>query len=326
MNCCGDTEVIRYNFLLDQTCFLTERGNDPRCFYLLTALLFSLQMILTIETGRRCDCGPGTFLFETQQADQIFSLIKSNIKRKTSPVTLGSHNKDVEKFPVVNIRPHSPLPRVPDRAGVASMLENMHVTLDRRSPGLDDGGKTQKDLIGPSEAAPAPITLMPLPLIPTHTSSQSEAIYADPNICLFDLKPSPVTAQYVDPVMVLPLKPPQSEPEAPGTTSPEPGLNSDVPDSVYSEVFDKVSPDQSKLHILLRAEKPGGEPVYSEPISKGHKVSEPRETSKPDPFAHLYAQVCKAPSRTTITISTPLSSKPSEEPQDDVIYENLGII
>ncbi|XP_037830577.1 docking protein 3-like [Kryptolebias marmoratus] len=323
------------SFLSEQASFLSELhtkpGTDPGWFSLLTPLLWSLQRALTIEAGRRYDCGPGTFLFETQQAETIFSLMKSTITQK-KPVPLGSQTKDGEKVPMVSIPPHSPLSQVWDR----SILEK---TQDRRSLVFDDGGKTREDPIGSSEAAPAPITLMPLPLIPTQQTNQSEAVYADPKVSVTsDLKPGPVTALYVDPVDVLPLKPPQSgEPEAAGTASSEPSLQPDVPDSVYAEVFDKISLDQNKPQTLLRAGKPAEEPIYTEPVSKTDEVSEPRGTPKPDPFAHLYAQVCKTSTRTSATISTARSTaaspsasdrtkNPAEDSLDDVIYENLGII
>lgn len=264
--------------------------------------------------------------------------MKNNIKRKTLPVALESQAKEGEKVPAVNNRAHSPMPKVSDFTNMTSTLENIPRPQDRRSPGFDDGGKPQHDSIGPSEAAPAPITLMPLPQIPTRHSNQSEVIYAEPNVCdPSDLKPRPTTALYVDPVDVLPLKPPLSrEPDAAGTASSEASLNSDVPDSVYSEVYDKIIQDRNQQEPPLRAGKPAEEPIYTQPI-KTEQGSETRETPKPDPFAHLYAQVCKASSKASTSISTASSmsaspsvtvspNKPTEGPVDDVIYENLGII
>uniref|UniRef100_A0A1A8FWA5 Docking protein 1a n=1 Tax=Nothobranchius korthausae TaxID=1143690 RepID=A0A1A8FWA5_9TELE len=67
----------------------------------------------------------------------------------------------------------------------------------------------------------------------------------------------------------------------------------------------------------------------------GGLSDEARET-KPDPFAHLYAQVCKASSRTSTTVSTTTAASPPsstvstkaspDETSDDVIYENLGVV
>ncbi|XP_061536679.1 docking protein 1-like isoform X4 [Phycodurus eques] len=49
------------------------------------------KLTLTIEAGRRCDSGPGTFTFETEQSEKIFNLIQSTIKQKTLAVTSGGH-------------------------------------------------------------------------------------------------------------------------------------------------------------------------------------------------------------------------------------------
>lgn len=300
------------------------------------------QVIFSIEAGRRCESGPGTFLFETQQAQKIFSLIQSNIKRKTAAPS-GHQLQDVEKVPVTHIQAHSPLPKVPDLTNMAAILENKLTKQDRRSPGFDDMKKGEEDPVGSSEGPPAPITLMPLPSVPTHDhssgdthSSQSDAIYAEPKDCLpCVLAPKKIRSKYIDPAYVLPLKPPRSpEPDAapPTTSGSNPG--SKVLDSVYSEVYDKISPHQKKRPALRSAAKTANEPIYVEPASETDSDGNQTEP-KPDPFAHLYAQVCKAAtlsktsapvtaaaSSSTVTVST--SSR--DEPLDDVIYENLGII
>lgn len=284
---------------------------------------------LTIEAGRRCDSGPGTFSFETQQAENIFSLIQSTIRQKTS----GNHQLEAEKVVVANIQPHSPLPKVPDVTNMAALLENQWRTLGRKSPALDDTPPV--DVVDKAEPPPPAITLMPLPLVPTHDgghpSSQSDGIYADPSDCIQPVQKA-TTALYVDPASVLPLKPPASrEPPV-----PRPGFK--TVDAVYSEVYDRISPDPNRQNILQR--KTNTEPIYTEPMSSRDKVS-PRTETKPDPFQHLYAKVCKTPPSSSPTVSsTPSSSmaspttaasstsstKTSQEPLDDVIYENLGII
>ncbi|CAF88083.1 unnamed protein product, partial [Tetraodon nigroviridis] len=102
---------------------------------------------LTIEAGRRCESGPGSFIFETPQAEKIFYLIQATIKQKTSPQTQET----------------------PDLANMAAGLHTLSM----------QGRKCSS----PEDSPHAPITLMPLPSIPTHSShpgSQSEAVYADP--------------------------------------------------------------------------------------------------------------------------------------------------
>ncbi|XP_007578544.1 docking protein 2 isoform X1 [Poecilia formosa] len=310
------------------------------------------KVSLTVEAGRRCESGPGTFCFETQQADKLFNLIQSNIKRNALAAASGSQSQDTEKVLVTNIQPHSPLPKIPDPTNMADILENKLRMQDRRSPVFDNMAKGLDDSVGLSEGSPAPITLMPLPSIPTldgtsgdKLKSQSNAIYADPNDCgLSIVVPKPATAQYIDPARVLPLKPPislDSDAALPNTSDSHPDAKADVPDSVYSEVYDKISPDKNKQPVLQNATKTSDEPIYSEPVSRKESDCQKPEP-KPDPFEHLYAQVCKAPtssrnaapvtttttsSRTTMTSSTVTGSSMSrEEPLDDVIYENLGII
>ncbi|PWA15971.1 hypothetical protein CCH79_00020878, partial [Gambusia affinis] len=303
------------------------------------------KVSFTIEAGRRCESGPGTFSFETQQADKIFNLIQSNIKRNALGTASGSQSQDTEKVLVTNIQPHSPLPKVPDLTNMADILENKLRMQDRRSPVFDNMAKGLDDSVGPSEGSPAPITLMPLPSIPTldgtsrdKIKSQSDAIYADPNVCRPSIVvPKLATAQYIDPAKVLPLKPLFSlDPDAalPIASDSNPKMKADVPDLVYSEVYDKISPDKNKEPVLQKATKTSEEPIYSEPVSRKESDCQQPEP-KPDPFAHLYAQVCKAPTSsrtsapvtTTTTSSTTTGSSTSrEEPLDDVIYENLGII
>ncbi|XP_023287139.1 docking protein 1-like [Seriola lalandi dorsalis] len=284
------------------------------------------KLALTIEAGRRCDSGPGTFTFETQQAEKIFSLIQSTIKQKTSAAA-GSQNQEGEKGNPAIIRSHSPLPKVPDVTSVR--------TEERKCP-APEGLSAQSQ--------PAPITLMPLPLVPTHNttpgghhSGQSDVVYADPADCIQSVaRLQPSTAQYVDPASVLPLEPPTSrEPvsTAPPSSSPHPSFTSDHPDSVYSEVYDRLRPVQSKL-----AKSKDVEPIYTEPLSEREQVTRNTD-SKPDPFAQLYAHVCKpapspgpsTPSCSTPSCSTSLSvsgntTTTTDHCQEDVIYENLGII
>lgn len=300
------------------------------------------KVVFSIEAGRRCESGPGTFLFETQHAEKIFSLIQSNIKRKTAA---PSGHQDMEKVPVTNIQAHSPLPKIPDLTNMAAILESKLTVQDRRSPVSDDMTKGREDVVGSSDGPPAPITLMPLPSVPTHDhssgdkhSSQSDAIYAEPKDCFpCVLVPKQISSKYIDPASVLPLKPPCSpEPDTAPPTSSGSNPGAKVLDSVYSEVYDKISPHQNKRPALWNATKATKEPIYSEPASESDSDKNQTEPEpKPDPFAHLYAQVCKAgtlsktsaPVTTAASCSTVTASASSrDEPLDDVIYENLGII
>lgn len=268
--------------------------------------------ILSIEAGRRCDCGPGTFLFETPQAEKIFALIQSTIKRKTSPVPSGAPILEVEKAVVSGIQTHSPLPRVPDMTSMAALLENKL--------------RTQEEREESAPSHPAPITLMPLPSLPTQDNlsksglgAHSDAVYADPAECVQSAPQLKVTtALYVDPACLLPLKPPSSS---------DPKLERQ--DSVYAEVYDKISPAQNKSNVLHVQQGVRSladeEPIYSEPLKEARKVS-PKVEQKADPFAHLYAQVCKPLKRPSSPKTNSSASAKATDQKGDVVYENLGVI
>lgn len=314
--------------------------------------VFPYQLTLSIEAGRRCDCGPGTFIFETQQAEKIFSLIQNTIKRKTPTVASGNQNQEGEKCIVIN-KAHSPLPKIPDRTSMDPFLENKVKTQVKKYASSED---IQGDLICQSEsgsAHPAPITLMPLPSVPTHSSpfgspcsNPSDVVYANPVECIQSVsKLEPTMAVYVDPASVLPLKPSGSRDAVtptPNSSTPHPSFNIDHPDSGYSEVYDKVSPVQNKETVLSKAKAKcfaKDEPIYTEPVTKKEEMSR-RNENKSDPFAYLYAQVCKTlptsspatssnttPSCTALTLTgSTTTTKDMDQSLDDVIYESLGTI
>ncbi|XP_077936249.1 uncharacterized protein dok1a isoform X2 [Gasterosteus aculeatus] len=302
-------------------------------------------LAFTIEAGRRCDSGPGTFTFETPQAEKIFSSIRATINQKSSTTSLGNPNQEGENVLAAKIQAHSPLPKIPDATGIAAILENKLRIKGKASAASQESA--QEDLAGSSESVsvqPAPITLMPLPLVPTYGSrsggglgGQSEAVYADPADCIQSVtKAKPSVAVYVDPAGVLPLKPPGTP--CTDTLAPPPSDPSDHPDPVYSEVYDKISPVQIERTEIQRNEKiecvASDEPIYSEPMAKIDEVYLQKE-SKADPFAHLYAHVCRRTPASSSSNTLPTSSSsstslstsmPTDPSLDDVIYENLGII
>ncbi|XP_077381682.1 docking protein 2 isoform X2 [Festucalex cinctus] len=303
------------------------------------------KVTLTIEAGRRCDSGPGTFTFETQQSERIFNLIQSTIKQKTLAVASGNLHQEEDKALVSNIQANSPLPEIPDMTSMSSILEKATIQI-KSSPTKEDNMGRRDDSANPS-SQPAPITLMPLPKVPILDSAdlrgcQPEAEYASPADCIQNApKPQATMSHvYVDPASVLPLHPPSSnETTNQGSNSftSHPCFIISQPDSIYSEVYDKVNlsttepkANWSEQQIIHLTED---EPIYTVPVSKGDEVSDQVET-KPDPFAHLYAQVNKtspssstppAPSSSSLASSI-AATKISDTAPDDVIYENLGII
>ncbi|XP_057700551.1 docking protein 1 [Corythoichthys intestinalis] len=293
------------------------------------------KLTLTIEAGRRCDSGPGTFTFETQQSEKIFNLIQSTIKQKTLAVSSGNLHQEEDKSVVTNILAKSPLPEIPDMTGIASILENRRLQVK-----TEDNVGARNDAAHSSEnksLQPAPITLMPLPMVPKLDKPsgdlhdcQSEAEYANPADCIQNVQIPKVALSYVyvDPASVLPLHPPkESLISVSNSLTPQPCVISD--ESVYSEVYDKVIINDPKQFAE-------DEPIYTVPVSKATGAPEKDET-KPDPFAHLYAQVNKTPPSSSPSSTPPppsssslansmAATKISDPSPDDVIYENLGII
>uniref|UniRef100_A0A672KQV9 Docking protein 2-like n=1 Tax=Sinocyclocheilus grahami TaxID=75366 RepID=A0A672KQV9_SINGR len=66
------------------------------------------KMLFSIEAGRRCESGPGTFNFETRQSDEIIRLTESAIRLQKSLAVTGDRHSPRSRSP------RSPLPRRPD--------------------------------------------------------------------------------------------------------------------------------------------------------------------------------------------------------------------
>ncbi|XP_061686229.1 docking protein 2-like isoform X2 [Syngnathoides biaculeatus] len=310
------------------------------------------KVTLTIEAGRRCDSGPGTFTFETQQSEKIFNLIKSTIKQRTLAVISGNLHQEVDKALGPNIQTYSSLPKVEAMTSMASILENCRTQgktfqVAENSMGCQDDSTHSLEN---KSIQPAPITRLPLPVVPKLASppgclhaSQSEVEYANPADCIQNIpKPQATMSHvYIDPASVLPLHPPTSK-ETINTVSnsytPHSCFIVNHPESVYSEVYDKVSLDKNESNAEWSEQYninfTEDEPIYTVPVSK-EDDSDQAET-KPDSFSHLYAQVNKTSSSIHFAHPPPPSSpslansmaasKISDSSADDVIYENLGII
>ncbi|KAM4612093.1 docking protein 1 [Polymixia lowei] len=350
------------------------------------------KLTITIEAGRRCNSGPGTFTFETGQANEIFSLIENAIKQqRASPTTASNHptvtmanqNQEGERVVLANRLPRSPLPKIPDMTTMAAILENK-----LKVAGSEESMYAKPvDLIGPSEcvyAIPADsigssldetvysqpmdrISYVPHTPSVSHLGCQSEPLYADPVDCIQSV-PKPVlevtTGVYKDPASILPLKPPTSTTTAepphppPHSSSPHSNFHGDHPDPIYSEVYDKVRLLQNRQDTNQNQEEgkncfADDEPIYVDPTKDTEGVFG-KNAAKPDPFAHLYAQVCKptpslssstspsscseniissfpcsssasniTPSSSSVTVGTTAAR---DQSLSDVIYENLGVI
>lgn len=255
----------------------------------------------------------------------MFLLIQNTIKQKTLSGSRGKQQQEGGNVTIIDSK-HSPLLKSPCMTSVVSILEGKLRTQVKVSETIC----LQDDSANSSQCTPAPITLTPLPPPPGELCRcRSEVVYADPaDLIQSAPKPPETMAVYVDPVYVLPIQPPSSRELNIPTThlcDTYPHFIVSNPDSVYSEVYDKISP----LHNKLRFKD--DEPIYSEPLSKTEAQSHKDET-KVDPFAHLYAHVCKkapSPSSTnapSLSSSVTSSTQVSDLSLEDVIYENLGII
>lgn len=80
-------------------------------FVLSSYIIF--QMTFSFEAGRRCDSGPGTFLFETKQGDEILRLVDLAIQQQKSLAVTGGSS--------ALLSPSSPLPK---RPGSGNLLDN----------------------------------------------------------------------------------------------------------------------------------------------------------------------------------------------------------
>ncbi|XP_051993796.1 docking protein 2-like isoform X2 [Xyrauchen texanus] len=69
------------------------------------------KMLFSIEAGRRCESGPGTFIFETSQSEEILRLTESAIRQQKSLTVSGGRNSPHSPR---SHSPRSPLPKCPE--------------------------------------------------------------------------------------------------------------------------------------------------------------------------------------------------------------------
>ncbi|XP_072533198.1 docking protein 1 [Salminus brasiliensis] len=257
------------------------------------------KTMFTIEAGRRCESGPGIFIFETKQSDEILRRVE-----------LAIHLQKSLSIPAGSCSPRSPLPRRPifappfdTQANSSSSDNSRHCGEPVYSTPIDDIALRSQQTVKNSR--------------PIHPQGENtEPVYADP---VDALRPNPnvrkcVWSNIPDTVI--------------HPTALETSLHSTLPDPVYSEVLN-VIPNS--------AQKPGGlaqdkeEPIYSLPILNTahktyedvHTASESRsdmENKKMDENTVIYSQVNKAGK------STKPQAKTTAHTVLDVISEPLGLI
>ena len=314
---------------------------SSECFPVLTDVP-PFQLTFSIEAGRRCDSGPGTFTFDTRQGDQILSLIENAIsEQKTAAVVSDAL---LPSDTIGSRRPRSPLPELPVSA---SILEghNHCKSVSSASVGFEEcvysdpadvinlvknvnpqsaifNGSNECVYAQPADCikskGPAPNSHMPLPQALSHPSPSVSP------------RGNPTEPVYMDPINYIPLTPPKIAAPAPPSPSPISFSSSqprDQSEPVYDEVYHRIDlvqtnqdPHQNQAPEKDRCKEA---PIYTEASIGAHLNSalssmHPQEEPKVDPYAHLYAQVCK------VQTNTPPSKSGDESPE--VIYENLGII
>ncbi|CAL8350594.1 unnamed protein product [Boreogadus saida] len=300
------------------------------------------NLSLTIEAGRRCDSGPGTFMFETGQASVLFSLIEKAIKHQTSSTAVPTNSPAIHTFlptpdgvaALPSRIPRSPLPKIPDVDLIPAILQKTQKIKSNYLVDSEESLYSQPaDWISASEC----VNAQPLDkVISTKASAPVSCVTFSehPSIDVTEKSTSNphlgVESVYADPASFLPLKPPttSSTMEAPGPSTD----HANPSEPIYAEVYDKLSPVQSRAHpTQTQKAETEKEPIYAEPLRKAEGVA--KKNDRPDLFTDLYAQVCKlTPSPEKTIPFSPSGSAPttainsSDECLSDVIYETLGII
>ncbi|KAL1023669.1 hypothetical protein UPYG_G00044330 [Umbra pygmaea] len=259
------------------------------------------KLSFSIEAGRRCTSGPGAFLFETIQAEDIFSRVETAIREQKSVAGDEPESRDaVSKPSPVLPRSKAPLPKLPESANIMDGGYSPR-PVSFNAIGTADSVYTRcTDLIGPEECpyskpadnvmakALASNSYLPLQPVPTLTPGSNN-------------HGNRLEALYVDPAGVLSLTPPRCTPPPPPTLSFSSGHHGIDPEPVYSEVYIHASHSPGPTKSPLQKKE---EPIYSEPCVGDNK----NEGPKTDPFAHLYSHVCKPASSVTSSTSSPSSS------------------
>ncbi|XP_016420759.1 docking protein 2-like [Sinocyclocheilus rhinocerous] len=308
------------------------------------------KMLFSIEAGRRCESGPGTFNFEARQSDEILRIIESAIRQQKSLAVTGDRQSPHSPR---SRSPRSPLPRRPESF---TLLD----TEGSNSPQPSDAklplNPNSADVLGPNIYAvhtkPAsPIVLTePVYANPADSISSSKSTHSDPggSISLIepvysnpavligshesvyaDIKTDPLPSHhrdesepvYSDPADVIRPKPNncvQANPTdtidcRPVKTTPNNGKQQEP---VYSEVYDHV-----KLNTSKRLDQKTEEPIYSVPeIVQSTQNNNSQQNKMPEENQPIYSKVNKPPKTPQPFHEKKLSQTP------EVVSEDLGMI
>lgn len=318
-------------------------------------LSIPLQMVFSIEAGRRCESGPGTFNFETRQSEEILRLIESAIRQQKSLAVTGDRHS-----------PHSPRSRSP-RSPLPKRPESFPLldTEGNNSPQLSDSKlplyPDPTDALGPNISNSVHTK-------PASPIGSTEAVYANPADCISSSKSthsnpsgsiSLIEPVYSNPVIILgrhesqpadlitshhkdPLPSPERDDSEPvysdpaDVIRPKPNncvranptdtmdcqavktmLNNDKQqEPVYAEVYDHVA-----LNLSKKLDQRIEEPIYSVPeVIKATQNNSSQQNKMTDENQPIYSKVNKPP-------KTPQALEEKKLSQTrDVVSEDLGMI
>lgn len=291
-------------------------------------------MTFSIEAGRRCDSGPGTFMFETKQGDEILRLMELAIQQQRSLAVTGGSS--------AAFSPSSPLPK---RPGSVNLLDMHNTTYSDFSPVCP---------VGSAESEGIKLVTGSCQTTPRHSGesiSLPEIVYSNPvDVVGLDkcMHTQPIRSQvtvknsspgnryneelepvYSDPVDIIQ---PKFNPQKHGSTnlvkSTETFNCVSLSEPVYSEIPHFTPYSAQKQGSVGQNEE---EPIYSLPeVCAVHKTQEDVHTSAAKDSKQstqsnmteevIYSQVNK-PKKTT---------KPQEKytkyRAQEIMSEDLGLI
>lgn len=299
-------------------------------------------MLFSIEAGRRCESGPGTFNFESRQSEEILRLIESAIRQQKSLSVAGERHSPRSPR---SRSPRSPLPKRPESFPPLDTEGNS-------SPNSADAlGPNLSPILNPAHVKPAsPIGLTeavyanpadslrssqithsdpgdliePVYSSPTVLMGKHEPVYAQPDLIkslqpLKDPSPHKDEPVYSDPVDVIRPNPNtyvQVNPTSTMDIRPAKSVsnNGKHPEPVYSEVYDHVA-----LISRKKADQKFEEPIYSVPeVVRSTQNNNFLQNKMPEENQPIYSKVNKPP-------KTPhQDKKPSL--MSEIVSEDLGLI
>ncbi|XP_043094811.1 docking protein 2 [Puntigrus tetrazona] len=312
------------------------------------------KMLFSIEAGRRCESGAGTFNFETRQSEEILRLIESAIRQQKSLAVTGDRHSPHSPR---SRSPRSPLPRLPESF-------NLFDTEGSNSPQSSDAklplNPSPAETLGPNiyavsnpvhtkPASPIgltePVYANPADTISSIKSTHSdpgggvvsliEPVYSNPAV-LMNLHESVYAAIMTDPVPSHrrdESEPVYSDPADVIHTKPNSCVQANPTDAidyhvkmmpskdkqqepVYSEVYDHV-----KLNTCKILDHKTEEPIYSVPeIVQSTQNNISQQNKMPEDDQPIYSKVNKPPKT-----PKPFHEKKLSQTME-VVSEDLGMI